>query len=264
MLLCFYGDNDMIKACFFDMDGTLLSHTNNDIPKSTRVALSILQEKGIHIVLATGRHLLELKEMKGYDIPFDGYILLNGHICLNKEKEIIYDDPICEEDKNTLISLFHEEKFPLMLVEKERFYCNYINSYVKIAQDAISSSLPAIDTYKGDAIYQALPYVKEKGNLAQLLPNCTITRWNEYGLDINAKHGGKVHGIIQYMEANNIKQEEIMAFGDGENDEEMLSFAHIGIAMGNAKNSVKQKADYVTSHIDEDGIYKALKHFNII
>ena len=66
------------------------------------------------------------------------------------------------------------------------------------------------------------------------------------------------------MEIHNINMDEIITFGDGENDEEMLAFSPLSVAMGNAPEKVKRKASYVTSSIDEDGIYNALKHFNII
>ena len=55
-----------------------------------------------------------------------------------------------------------------------------------------------------------------------------------------------------------------MTLGDSENDLSMLRFAGAGVAMGNAKEEVKQAADYVTASIDDDGIAKALKHFGII
>ena len=55
-----------------------------------------------------------------------------------------------------------------------------------------------------------------------------------------------------------------MAFGDGGNDVEMLEFAKIGVAMGNASDDVKSIADYVTTDVDNDGILNALKHFNVL
>ena len=55
-----------------------------------------------------------------------------------------------------------------------------------------------------------------------------------------------------------------MAFGDGENDMEMLRFAGIGVAMGNSSDPVKAAADYVTDTVDNDGIEKALRHFGMI
>ena len=56
----------------------------------------------------------------------------------------------------------------------------------------------------------------------------------------------------------------MMAFGDGGNDIEMLRYAGIGVAMGNADDAVKAAADYVTTSVDDDGIMNALKHFGLI
>ena len=61
-----------------------------------------------------------------------------------------------------------------------------------------------------------------------------------------------------------IDREETMAFGDGENDMEMLRYVGIGVAMGNASDAVKAAADYVTDTVDDDGIEKALRHFGLI
>ena len=55
-----------------------------------------------------------------------------------------------------------------------------------------------------------------------------------------------------------------MAFGDGNNDEEMLKYVSIGVAMGNAKDEVKEIADYVTTDLYNDGIYNAMKYYSLI
>ena len=71
-------------------------------------------------------------------------------------------------------------------------------------------------------------------------------------------------GIQRYLKLLGIKREEIIAFGDAENDLEMIRYAGIGVAMGNGEEAVKAVADYVTADIDDDGIEKALKHFKLI
>ena len=83
-------------------------------------------------------------------------------------------------------------------------------------------------------------------------------------MDIISEGGGKVFGIQKYLEYLDIRKEEIMAFGDAQNDVEMLQYAAIGVAMGNAKPEVQAIADYVTASVDDDGIEKALKHFELI
>lgn len=93
---------------------------------------------------------------------------------------------------------------------------------------------------------------------------CKIVRWNEDGVDIISARGGKSEGIRYFCERFGIRQNEVMAFGDAENDIDMLRFAQIGVAMGNAQDCVKKEADYVTADVDEAGIQNALLFFQII
>ena len=96
------------------------------------------------------------------------------------------------------------------------------------------------------------------------LPDCKISQWNPCAYDVIPKQGGKTAGIESVLKHYGIKQEEIMAFGDAENDIEMLQYAKIGVAMGNADDEVKEAADYVTDTVDSDGIYKALKYYEVL
>ena len=97
-----------------------------------------------------------------------------------------------------------------------------------------------------------------------MLPDCQITRWSSSGIDILPGDGGKVSGIRRYLDHHGIAPEEAMAFGDEDNDKEMLEFVGIGVAMGNAVDTAKEKADYITAHVDDDGVAKALRHFGLI
>ena len=79
----------MIKAVFFDVDGTLISHKNNVVPESTRIALNLLEKRGIKRIISTGRHMIELEELPVNNIEFDAYITLNGQLCLDSQRNII-------------------------------------------------------------------------------------------------------------------------------------------------------------------------------
>lgn len=256
----------MIKAAFFDVDGTLYSHTKQETCESTMKALQLLKEKGIKIFLATGRHLKQLEKFPVSAVAFDGYVTLNGQICTDSDKNLIFGSPIRGADAQYLLDIFENKKRPLMIVEQDRMYINFIDEQVKKVQAVVSTGLPQIDEYRGAEIYQFIGYVTkaEEEEFAKMIPNCKIARWFEYGIDIISKFGGKVTGIRKMLEAYGLTREEIIAFGDGENDIEMLKFAGIGVAMGNAGDIVKERADYVTAHIDDDGVAKALKHFGLI
>ena len=256
----------MIKAVFFDVDGTLVSHKNNTVPESTRTALDLLRDMGIKRIISTGRHMLELAELPVSDIAFDAYITLNGQLCFDGQGNIISENPIIGADKECIIRLFTEKKIPVVLVEKDRMYINYINSHVEIAQRAISTPLPDIAPYTGNAIYQAIAFVEagEENALLRELPNCKITRWNAYAVDIISCSGGKTAGIKAFLCANRLEPKETMAFGDGENDIDMLKYVQIGVAMGNADLQVQASADYIADSVDNEGIMNALVSLNII
>lgn len=259
----------MIKAIFFDIDGTLLSHTTNQIPISTKMALEQLKNKGILTFIATGRHISEMRDLPLDDVYFDGYITLNGQYCYNHQG-IIYDLPIHQNDINNIISMIDKDPFPCIFVEDQLMYINFNNDIVQIVQDSIHTPLPDInDLHRGydHPIYQVIPYdinEQKEQDILHIMPHCKQTRWHPYAIDIIPQNGGKENGIKHCLDYYDIKQEETMAFGDGINDMDMLNYCQIGVALGNAVEEVKKQANYVTTHIDDDGIYNALKHFQII
>lgn len=256
----------MIKAAFFDIDGTLFSHTQHKIPDSARKAIHLLREKGIKVFLATGRGLGAVKKISWGDLVFDGYLTLNGQICLDGEENILFEAPIDPEDAKFLIAAFRSKRIALSIVERDRVYLNLVNETVIKAQESVAIPMLPIEEYEGAPIYQFIGYMgrKETEEFAKNIPNCKITRWYEDGIDIISKDGGKANGIKKMIESYGFSREETIAFGDSDNDLEMLEYAGIGVAMGNAVHCVKEAADYVTDHIDEDGLWNALKHFEII
>lgn len=256
----------MIKAAFFDVDGTLFSHHTRQVPPSAREAIAALQEQGILCIIATGRHPIELAELPVEDIGFDAYLLMNGQMMLDRQKNVLFSIPFSGKAKELLLEHFENHVYPSLLLEKDDIYLNYSNERVLQAQAIFSLATPKIGTYQGNDIYQFCLYIptEDEHLLAAIADDCVITRWHNYGIDIFAKGGGKMAGIQRYLDSIGVTPDEIIAFGDGENDAEMLSFAGIGVAMGNAAETTKAAADYVTADIDDDGIAKALKHYNLI
>lgn len=259
----------MIKAIFFDIDGTLLSYQSRQVPNSTKQALRQLKEKGILTFIATGRHVSEMKDLPIGDLEFEGYITLNGQYCFN-DQGIIYHLPIDKQDIDNILSRIDHDRFPCIFVEKELMYINYNNEDVAKVQKYIATALPDInDLHRGltEPIYQVIPYGIKKEleqEILELMPNCKATRWHPLAIDIIPSNGGKQNGIKEVLKYYHIDINETMSFGDGENDLDMFDLTSISIAMGNASDIVKSKADYVTDDVDHDGIYHALKHYHIL
>ena len=254
------------KAVFFDVDGTLLSHKTGKVPQSTVDALAQLREKGIMTIICTGRDIRELGKLPVINIPFDGYLTLNGNLCLDENKKMFAGNEIDPEEVEILVRIFRADKIPFVLIGEENRYINYVDDVVIDTQTSTKGTIPDIGEYHGEKIYQCLAFVgdKERKMLEGLLDECIITSWNKTGIDIISKHGGKAAGIQKFMEHYYISQSETMAFGDGENDVDMIRFAGIGVAMGNGIDSLKKAADHVTSDIDDDGIANALHHYGLI
>ena len=91
-----------------------------------------------------------------------------------------------------------------------------------------------------------------------------MTSWNEYGALFVNKQGGKSKGIEKYLKSVNETPKETMAFGDGDNDLDMLEYCGVGVGMGNGTKNVIEHCDYLTEIIDNDGLYLALKHLGVV
>lgn len=258
----------MLKAVFFDIDGTLLSHRTNSVPASALRALEALRQKGILTFMATGRHISMLRQLKALEgLRFDGVVSLNGQYCCD-ESGIIYHCPLETSAVAALLDYLKAHPHPCILVEADRMYINFHSPLVEQVQATIHSEMPELgDLDRGytQPIYQAILYMSEE-DLAKLppLPGIKLTRWNLGGADLIPAKGGKAAGITRLLEHYGIDKSETMAFGDGENDVDMFRAVGISVAMGNACAEAKEAADYVTDDIDRDGIWNALKHFGVI
>ena len=256
----------MIKAAFFDVDGTFYSHTMKKFPESTLKALRLLKEKGIQIFLSTGRSFDEAQNLPWDGIWFDGCVLLNGQMCTDAKGTVLYGNTLEGPDKEYLLNAFKNHELALIIVEEKRQYMNFLDEAAKRGLEYVSIPAPEVGEYEGDDIYQFIAYLtrEEEALIQDKIPNCKFARWYEGGVDIIPKSSGKMVGIRKILEVYGIKREEIIAFGDGDNDADMMEYAGIGVAMGNAVDITKGNADYITDHIDEDGIWNALKHFEVI
>ncbi len=258
----------MIKAAFFDLDGTLFSHSQNKIPESTIESFKLLKEKGIKRILSTGRHIVELRQLGVLDLglDFDGYVLLNGQIVLDENQSYIGGTPIRKSETEKIVKLFNQKEYSLILENIDELYANIMDEFYIQGLKSVNTKPFPIKEYDGKDIFQVSVYLtKERQEfLRSYLTDCFITSWNEYGLCIVDKDGGKSKGVEKYLKKLGFDKSQAIAFGDGDNDKDMLEYVQIGVAMGNGVDSIKACADYVTDHIDNNGVYNALKHFEII
>jgi Cof subfamily protein (haloacid dehalogenase superfamily) len=251
------------KAIFFDVDGTLLSHTTGKVPESAVKALNLAKRSGIKIFIATGRHKKELNEqVLPKTIEFDGFVTLNGQYCY-RGGEIIRKNTICAEDIRFVAKALTENPFPCMFFEEDETYIVGPDSRVEKVFADINMAKQVIsgpERILTDEIYQMCIFSEERRDfLVKNLRGCKFTSWFNQAWDITPKTGGKWDGIKQMLKYCGISAEFAAAVGDGENDIDMLINAGFSVAMGNAPGCVKQHADFVTTDVDEDGIWNAVK-----
>ncbi len=257
----------MIRAIFFDIDGTLISYKTHEMSSALIRALNILRQKGIKLFISTGRPKMMVKFMDS-NFTFDGYITLNGQYCFNNA-DVIYRKTIPKSDIVKLVDLIKRKEFPCTFIEENEMYINFINESVKHHCAMTNQPLPQIkniDRALNNDIYQFLAYLdtEHEGVLLSELEFIETFRAVSMCIDTIPKGGGKSKGMDALLKYYQIDRSETMAFGDGMNDIEMLEFAAIGVAMGNANNNVKEHADYVTGSVEDEGIIKALIHYGIL
>lgn len=258
----------MIKALFFDIDGTLVSFKTHTIPSSTIEAINQARQKGLKVFIATGRPKVIINNLG--TLQFDGFITMNGAVCfLGSNNQVIYKNPIPREDVKAIVKLVEENKLSCVFVsENQMCVANPSRISDEFSKELAISVLPNItlDDVLQQEIFQVSPFITEEQepDFMQQLPGCESNRWHPTFTDIVAKGNGKKRGIDEVIARVGIKLEETMAFGDGGNDIGMLQHAAIGVAMGNARDNVKAAADYITDTVDNDGIWKAFKHFQLV
>lgn len=256
-----------IRAVFFDIDGTLVSFKNHTMPESTQKALHALRERGIRVYVATGRSKTLVSFLDAYFI-FDAYLTLNGQYCYDRDGAI-RKVAIDAADIIRLKELLEERPFPCLFVDEEGIFLNYVNEDVRELCRIIDCSVPQVagpERVKEGGIFQFVPFLDDDGAkiLESALEHVEITRSVPMCFDVLPAGGGKDAGMEAVLQKAGISMRETMAFGDSFNDIGMLCAAGIGVAMGNAHDAVKAKADFVTKSVDEDGILHALRHFGIL
>lgn len=259
----------MIKAAFFDLDGTLVSGQGICSP-AVREALHSLRQNGILVFAATGRspHEFEITGMID-GLEFDAIVALNGQLCYDQQG-IIHRQLFDKEDLTRLLAQAQQVPFPCMVVEQDDMYINYIDDSVCFALEAIHTPHPKVQDISsavGKEVLMLMAYLPAAETQAYVLPvlkNSYVTRWNKFGTDILPTGCSKRTGIETVLKKYNLTWDEVIAFGDGENDYEMLKYAKIGVAMGNADPMLLGGEFYITESVDSDGAVAALKHFSLI
>lgn len=260
----------MIKAAFFDIDGTLVSLKSKVYPPSTKYAIAALRRNGVLCFVATGRSKFEIAEEHLLDgIDFDGYLTNNGQDAYTPTGELLYGTPLDPADAAAVLDRAEQLGCACWMVSAEQNVLNHLDAHVEAAMEAIHTRPPKLGQLRPmleKPIYKIVLFVSraEMEQIVALAPHSRTTQWFPLGHDLISRDGGKRNAMLGILARYGLTAEEAIAFGDSENDLEMLRAAGIGVAMGNGTPEALEAADYVTNDCDDDGLLHALEHFGLI
>lgn len=257
-----------IKAVFFDVDGTLVSFKNHKIPHSTERAIEQLKSKGIQVIISTGRSINSLDHVRHLD--FDGFITFNAGYCVDKEGQILLRSGLDPQDVQAVLQEAKNSNLSFSFMSEKEITIHNVTPDVQMIYSQLNLPVPPIGQYDNFDIHSVLqanifiPQVEEKHFMQRVMPNSVASRWSPIFIDVNPIGQSKKNGVDVFCHKLGISPEQTMSFGDGGNDIEMLQHTGIGIAMGDGNPETKHIADYVTDDVDNDGIWNALKKFEVI
>ncbi len=249
---------DEIKIVFFDIDGTLIDMKQKVISPRILETLKRLRQRNVLLCLATGRSPLALPRFDG--VAFDAFLTYNGSLCYDREGNTIFSSPIPSVDVRTIISNAAALGRPVSVNTRDRLVANGkdrdLIDYYAIA------GLEVNVTDDFDAVAAGQVFQMELGcrrhdwsSLLQGTSGAKIAAWWDRAVDIIPAVGGKDVGIRRTLAHFHLDAAQALAFGDGDNDIEMLREVGCGVAMGNASEGLKAVADEVCASVSEDGIY---------
>lgn len=238
------------KLVALDMDGTLLNE-EKEISAANRKAVAAALEKGVHLVLSTGRFITSTREYarslglssflitsNGSEIRDPSGELLERHMISNELVEWMYETAQRHKTHywgRAIDSVWHSDDFP---------------SDIR-AHDWIKFGFDTEDEPTRDTIWKSL-LATEMLELSNSSPS---------NIEVNAKGINKAAALETVCDKLGLSMNEVIAIGDSLNDMAMIQAAGCGIAMGNAQPPVKKAADWVTGTNEEDGVAQALFRF---
>lgn len=269
-----------IRMVALDLDGTTLT-SDREITERTRRAFDLAAQKGVHIVVSTGRTFTALPPQLA-EIPSIQYaITSNGaHINELSSGRSIYDSFLSPRAVRVVEQLYRKLGCDIeIFIDGQAFmdesYYNHIKEHgleYRSAEYVLWSRRPVRDIGQklldnADRIeninlcFSSTEKLEEARAEVEAIPEATITSSFQNSLEVGGPHTSKKAALIELLAELGIDRSELMCCGDAPNDIAMIEFAGIGVAVGNAWGGTAEHADYITGTNDEDGVAQAIEKF---
>lgn len=257
------------KILFLDIDGTILT-PDDSIEDSTKVAINEMKKQDIEVVLATGRPIHEINEL-GQELQISSFIGYNGALGIY-EGDTIFAEPMHTEDVKYILKVAKENNHEVVLYTDSKNYLTDLDSgLVKTFLQQFHLRQNDVFTEKviEDILGMTIITTGDNGEeLYHFNDGIHLSQVNVEGMqhcfDVIRDQVNKGVGIQFLLNKLGIERESSIAFGDGMNDKEMLSYAGEGFAMGNAHPDLFQHAKHRTTDVTDSGIYNGLKSLGLL
>ena len=267
-----------IKLMAFDLDGTLLT-SDKRLTERNKKALSAAAEQGVLIVPSTGRYFSAIPE-EIRNLDFVRYFLtINGAYVFNRENdECIYSAemsidtavavmkyldnlPVCYDCYMDNCGWMTRELQDNAHLYTDGFYLDFLKSSRTPVPELKAFITEHNHPIQKISIFMKDMEVREKASeeIRRLFPNTSVSSSVRNNMEVNDRHANKGEALLNLAAHFGIKREEIMAFGDGGNDFDMIEAAGVGVVMGNGREDLKKIADIIAPSCDEDGVAQVIE-----
>ncbi|GMB02135.1 Cof-type HAD-IIB family hydrolase [Pelosinus sp. IPA-1] len=270
------------KLVCIDVDGTLLN-SKHKITERTKEVILKAHKLGVHIVISTGRMYTDAEYYSNLIGVKSPVIASNGAFIKEKDNDaVIYKDILGESLSLDLLEMFRRHDItPYYCTPHKFYYGNFMFKLFYLASKILGTRSNKLDVQyvysweqwkrvlhnekenivKSEIIYRDPTSIYELRDELKKMDELEIVDSSKYNIEITRKGVSKGKAVERLALLYDVKREEIMAIGDSENDVSMIEYAGIGIAMGNAEDAVKQKANYITDSNDNEGVANAINKF---
>ena len=266
-----------IRCIAFDLDGTALN-SQKHLTERTRQAIVQAARLGIRIVAATGRtfsslapEILEMSEISCA-------ITSNGAV-INRipDGKILYEDYLAPEKVLQIVEMIRFEAVDTEVCLGgqayigQEYYERILNGkterdihYVKTTRHPVGNIYDFMEEHQAEIENINLNFacIEEKEQWQkkmQSFPGVTPTSSFLYNVELGSEHTSKAHALSQLMKEWKLSSDQVMAFGDSDNDLKMLELAGTGVAMANSVQKVLDAADIIAESNDQDGVAKVIE-----
>ncbi|MGO5138954.1 Cof-type HAD-IIB family hydrolase [Clostridium butyricum] len=265
------------KMLCLDIDGTLLNSKHEITEVTMKLIKKVVDEKQVKVILVSARmpcgidYLQRQLQIEAPIICYSGSLVLdkkynvisNNYIGLNLVLEMIEE----AKKENMHISLYKDNEW---IIENRDEWARVESEITEIDPKVLNfKEIECTEKYKLGFNKVLIIENEEKiKKISDILTKKLGDKLNIYQskptyLEIMNKSVSKTSAIQQLMNLYNIEKDEVVSVGDNFNDIDMIKFAGIGVAMGNAPDEVKKNSDYVTLSNDEDGVANVIKKYFI-